>query len=176
MARTIREVKKKVKKTRLVYGEGAVEGEFLHHLHRCYFSRSGSWSVKAEHGVGGSPESILRSVLQRLERTEFDEVYLLLDTDRPWSEALKNRAVEYNVRLIGSDPCIEGLFLRILAHRSGKWEQDCQSAKRVFYEAYAKRKRENIDSQCCEKLFPSDVLEVSRKSVALLDSLILLFE
>lgn len=172
MARTIREVKR----TRLVYGEGAVEGEFLHHLHRCYFSRSGIWSVKADHGVGGSPESILRSVLQRLERTEFDEVYLLLDTDRPWSDALKDRAAEYNVRLIGSDPCIEGLFLRILAHRPGKWEKDCQNAKRIFYGEYARRKRENIDSQCCEKLFRPDVLEISRKSVALLDSLIMLFE
>ena len=165
-----------LKRTRLIFGEGAVEGNFLRYLHKTYYVRTSAWSVKADNGLGGDPVSVLRQALQRTQQVDYDEVYLLLDTDREWRKEFKLEAEKNQIQLIGTTPCIEGLFLEILNDRSRQRRNSCHRAKSRFYKHHAKNKNQNIDHHCCERLFPKTTLDTRRHDLHILHQLIELFE
>jgi len=52
----------------------------------------------------------------------------LLGTNIPWSEALRKKAAQHHIVLIGNTPCIEGLFLALLGHAVPANSTDCKKA------------------------------------------------
>lgn len=102
------------RKTLLVVGEGATEAAFLSYLRRLYCSGKKGPKVTIKNAHGKGPEHVLDFAKRAQRGVAFDHVVAFLDTDIPWTAALKKEAKQSKIELIGNTPCIEGLFLKML--------------------------------------------------------------
>lgn len=102
------------RKTLLVVGEGATEAAFLSYLRRLYCSGKKGPKVTVKNAHGKGPEHVLDFAIRSQRSVAFDQVAVFLDTDIPWTDALKKQAEQSKIELIGNTPCIEGLFLKML--------------------------------------------------------------
>ena len=100
--------------TLLVVGEGATEAAFLSYLRRLYCSGNKGPKVTVRNAHGKGPEHVLDFARRAQRGVAFDYVVAFLDTDIPWTDALKKQAKQSKIELIGNTPCIEGLFLKML--------------------------------------------------------------
>lgn len=166
MARKMREVRK----TLLAVGEGATEVAFLTYLREMYCSDRQGVSVKVRNAQGKGPEHVVSHAIGQCRDADYDRRLALLDTDLPWTTELLKRATDYRIELMGSDPCIEGLFLAIL----GKTVPANSSESK-------KRLQRLIGSDMTEKShysdhFPRPVIEAARKRLPSLNRLLECFE
>lgn len=114
--------RKKIPTTVLMIGEGAVtEKKWLEHLQDLFEQSEIATTVKAGRG---NAKGTLRVALNEVEDDHgFDRVLVLMDTDESWGDPNKpadvdtiTRAVECKIKLLGTDPCLEGFLLRLLKH------------------------------------------------------------
>ena len=95
----------------------------------------------------------------------FIETYLLLDADIPLPQHVLKKASSKKIRVLLSDPCIEGEFLAVLQHtgfnKTGKSSDAC---KRLFHEHYL-NEDDKMDRDCYRKYFTKDLFESSMKNV-----------
>jgi hypothetical protein len=147
------------KRTLLWLGEGKAEKTFLQHLKRCFLSRDGNVAVKVENAFGGSPQSIIECAKKHIRTTGYDCVLVLLDTDREWPKNIKSKYKKSSLLLVGSKPCLEGLYLKILNHTGFSPEaHNTDECKDEFYKHFM-NENEIFEIISYEKYFPCDKLK-----------------
>lgn len=112
--------------TLLVVGEGATEAAFLSYLKRLYCSENKGPKVTVKNAHGKGPEHVLDFAKRAQRGVAFDFVVVFLDTDIPWTDALKKQAKQSEIELIGNTPCIEGLFLKMLGRPVPELSAHCK--------------------------------------------------
>lgn len=96
-----------------IVGEGLAERVFLEHLKSLYAPRGCGVTYKIIEASGKGGRGVLDYAISRTHGFDYDEVYVLLDTDTDWDDVQRERARENNIRVVESDPCIEFWLLAI---------------------------------------------------------------
>ncbi|POE11000.1 hypothetical protein BV921_08150 [Pectobacterium odoriferum] len=117
-------VRRSVRKTLLLVGEGYAEKAFLSHL-KSLFS-NGTFKVSTVTAGGKGPEHVITHAISCKKCDGYDFVIVLLDTDLPWPKSHIRSALSAGINLIGSEPCLEGLLLDILGLRKVNSNKGCK--------------------------------------------------
>jgi hypothetical protein len=144
------------KNTVFGFGEGESERVFLKHLRSLYAGNK--TSVRVDAAGGKDPSHILEKAVRVRSNIPYNHSFALLDTDREWSQSLRNKAKTKRIELIGSSPCIEGMLLSILELRANPQNRSSNDCKRHFQEAYLRVGRTITDTDC-KRLFPKTTLD-----------------
>ena len=167
--------RRQIKHTVLAVGEGNTEKAFLKYLKSLYGRRYDEISIKVESTQGGSPKTIIYQVV-KMHPERYDTAFLLLDTQPAWPDKSDSNAKESNLDLIGSVPCVEGLFLTILNPRKEWGHTSPAECKRIFERKYIGRSNK-FHEENYYRVFPKDLLEKARNRVPALDKILkLMFE
>lgn len=114
MIRHHSQIRREAKTTLLIVGEGDTEKAFLDHLKSHYVIRGCGVSVTTRNAHGKGPENVVGVAIRHAKGADYTIVAVLMDTDLPWSSALRKLARTNKICLIGANPCCDGLLLRIL--------------------------------------------------------------
>lgn len=104
----------KAQRTLLLVGEGYHEKAFLNHLKQLYAPRGCGLSVAVKSAGGKSAKHIIEWTTRQIANTAYDNVAVMLDTDTDWSPALAKQAKAKRIQVLPSEPCFDGLMLRLL--------------------------------------------------------------
>lgn len=168
MSRFIKKIRK-TKKTREIFGEGREDKTWLSHLKSLY-SRNSDYFVKIDCGAGGSPVDVVDAAIRK---SKADEVYVVVDKDRPEQELLeaRSKAKLHGIELIEIELCMESMLINIIESEFRK----VKDAKTYFETNYigAKKRR---DREAYAKKFPKSLLDKRRKTIKELDKIIRIIE
>lgn len=157
MARRKRNVRS-VAKTLLIYGEGKTERAFCLFLKDLLVKRNSGVKMTIGAGNGGGPIELMRKVQGKLERMDFDNCVVLMDTDLPWPKSLPKRVNKTRIHYAGAIPCIEGLFLKLLNDpKYHSVQHSSQKCKRHFHKKYL-GEEEKYDKDNYHKIFKKQTL------------------
>ena len=112
------------------------------------------------------------------DSADYDSKYILLDTNsksKPEIQELEKKAKKYNIELIWSVPCLEGLLLKMLKKGFRENNADSKKCKSIFKNEY-NNKKENWGIQLLEKLFPKETIEIKKNKIPVLEKLIHIIE
>lgn len=162
--------------TIFIYCEGKTDGLFTQHLKRLYLQR-GTKHVAIKTGTGGDYFTFISEVEKNAQARDYDEKYIVLDTNGKSKEELnkaKKLAQPKNIKLIWQQPCLEGIFLRIL--KSEKFiKEKSKGCKLAFNKEYVPDDTP-FSEILLKKLFTKDILNSKRQELSELDQLIQLME
>ena len=96
----------------MIVGEGRHEEAFLNHLKQLYVSRGCGLSVTIKNARGKGAKHVVEWTIRQMANAAYDEVAVLLDTDKDWSQAIVNKAKKRKITVFASDPCFEAVLLR----------------------------------------------------------------
>jgi hypothetical protein len=156
--------------TVLAVGEGETDKAFLKYLKARYIKREDGISIKVECAHGGGPECVITHSI-KLNPRNYDGAFALLDADRPCRSSYLKKAKEKRLELIWSDPCIEGLLLKILDPAFNPSVHKSSECKKLFESHYLNKDEKLVPEKYVE-YFPLDLLENHRRQVPELDRLI----
>ena len=163
------------RQTIFIYCEGKTDSLFVQHLKNLY-PPPRTKKVKIKKGTGGDPYTLISEVKRNAQVRDYDEKYIVLDSDGKNKEELQK--VEKSdqakdIELIWQIPCLEGVFLRILKNEIFIKETS-KNCKSKFNNLYMP---DNTPlSEKLEELFTKDSLDSKRQEVKELDQLIKLME
>ena len=101
--------------TLLVVGEGPHDKAFLKHMQNIYDRRDSDQKVTLDSADGGSPRDIIKTVISKYRNAEFDQVFILLDSDVTITQQDRDLARKKKIVLLESTPiCLEGMLLEVL--------------------------------------------------------------
>jgi hypothetical protein len=149
----------------LLVGEGADECAFLQHLKRLYVHRRSGVAVTIRNAHGKGPEHVVDFAARQARNAAYDARAAVLDTDLPWPARVITRARRERVLLLASDPCLDGLLLRVLARPVPEASADCKAALRRIIPDPA-------DPESYRAVLTRDLLEGRRAHVPTLASLV----
>lgn len=159
-----------VRSTLLIVGEGDSEEAFLKHLRSLYCSSGEGVVATVRNAHGKGPENVIDFAKRQARIGEYRKLVALLDTDIPWTDALKKEARKARIVMIGSVPCFEGLLLSILGHRPAGQCAECKlSVKKMLG-------LDLTETQQYSGRFSKSVLEAARMNLPELDRLLRFFE
>jgi len=108
----------KAQRTLLIVGEGDTECAFLQYTKHLYVQRGCGLSVTIKNARGKGAKHVIDWTIRQMANAEYDSVAALLDTDTDWTPAVRKRAQQKKITLLTSEPCFEGLMLRVLGQSS----------------------------------------------------------
>ena len=141
------------RKTVFGFGEGEAEVVFIKHLLAMY-AQQRTITVRIRPAGGKSPGYILTKAIRVRNTVPYDHSFILLDKDIQWTGALKKKAGDGGFELIGSKPCVEGLFLSVLDPHTNHEGRTSSTCKREFEKTHLGANR-TINEKDCHKLFTS---------------------
>ena len=97
--------------------------------------------------------------------------FILLDTDREWTQTLKNKAAKKHIELIGNSPCLEGLFLCILDPKNNYSNHPSNECKKQFQNNYLHENRTVTDIDC-KRLFTKVIIDSARAKIKTINRII----
>lgn len=127
MARHHPKPHRQAKTTVLIVGEGDTEKAFLDHLRTHYVTRGCGVSVTTRNAHGKGPENVVDVAIRHAKGADYSIVAVLMDTDLPWTPALRKLAQTKKICLIGASPCCDGLLLRILGEPVPEASAHCKT-------------------------------------------------
>lgn len=164
--------RRKTKKTRLVFCEGAHDKTFLSCLKTCF--KSDRVNVDIKRGTGGDQRHLVEEAYKKGQ--PYDQTYVKLDGDRPKVEmaAAEELSVVLGVGVLRSAPCIERLLIAILepGKRIASWGP--KKLKRYFQDTYIPEAK-RTDVRAYESLFTKAVLNEAKERLPELRELVELF-
>ena len=167
---------RQVRHTIFIYCEGKTDHLFVQYLKRLYLLR-GTKQVDPRKGRGGGLSTFISDIIGNAQVRDYDEKYIVLDSDDKKEEELKESQTEsqkYNIQLIWQKPCLEGVFLRIL--KGDQFiKETSESCKAIFKREYMPDNT-SLTESLLEKLFTKNILNTKRKKVSELNQLIQLME
>ena len=165
--------KRFILRTILAVGEGETEQAFLKFLKQIYVLRGRGVSVKTPLGKQGGELSGSVSKAERIkENGDYECVFLLRDLDtREFSSGENIRGI----LLLGSTPCIEGLFLDVLVPHKRKESWTAAQCKREFESGYLDEKKK-LDSRNYFSVFSKEKIEVARRGIPVLNDILNILE
>jgi len=138
MART-KHLDRSAAKTLLIFGEGKTERAFTGFLKKVFVERNSGVRITIDYGNGGSPTELLKKVRGKLQRRSFDDCVVMMDTDLPWPASRPPKINKTRIHYVGSKPCIEGTFLKLLNDPNYQGMQGSSAkCKRYFHKNYLK--------------------------------------
>ncbi|MES9905700.1 MAG: hypothetical protein ABW168_23895 [Sedimenticola sp.] len=160
--------KRIILKTILIVAEGFCDKAFVDYLKSLYIKRSCGVTVKVKNAMGKGSIHVVRHTIRI--REGFDVKAAFYDTDVPLPDGHRKTANGKGIRLIESNPCLEGLLLDIL----GKYVPHCcAECKESFIPELAGKDPTEPDSY---SIFTKDILEAKRGQVPELEQLLTLLE
>lgn len=160
-----------VRRTALIYCEGAHDLAFVRHLIKLFEKEKKSKiRHRSKQGHGGAPDSLINEAVNVIG--SFDKKIVKADRDREESEIQKAEALslEYSIPIIWSEPCLEALLLSIIEEKNYT-NQSSKLCKQRFEEKYIPPNK-RTDSRAYEKLFTLDVINKARKRIPELNQLV----
>lgn len=165
--------RRRTKKTRLVYCEGAHDRAFLECIKSVYSSEV--YTVDVRRGAGGDQPHLVEAANKK--GRAYDQAFLKVDGDRDLEEmaTADSLAEELKVILLRTKPCLEALLITILEpnKRIGSW--NAARLKRYFQETYIPESK-RTDARAYSAVFTKQVLDEARGRLAELDALVRLFQ
>jgi len=159
----------KASQTLLIVGEGRHEEAFLNHLKRLYVSRGCGLSVTIKNARGKGAKHVVEWTIRQMANAAYDDVAVLLDTDKDWSQAVARKAKQKKIVVLASDPCFEAVLLRILGkHPVG----DAKALKKTIA-PYLKGDATIRDNY--QEHFGDEQLQKARTRMPLIDALLKAF-
>ena len=152
--------------TILFVGEGKTECAFLSHIMSLYISRGCGVSVKIRNAHGKGSDHVVDYAIRQCRNSDFDRVVVLLDSDMAMSASVRRRARSKKIQMIESNPCLEGLLLKILGRHVPATSELC---KKQTGHALPARLTTQVDYGAD---FPMDIMEDRRKHVPELGKLL----
>lgn len=164
--------RRRTKKTRLLYSEGAQDKAFLDYLKTVYSSEC--YNVDIKRGAGGNQIDLVNQAYKK--GRPYGEVFLKLDGDRDSAEmaAADTLADELGVIILRSTPAIEKLLLNILEPDKGISSWSTKRMKGYLEKEYIPPVK-RTDSRAYADRFNKDVLEEARARLPELESILRLF-
>lgn len=164
----INTMKKRILKRTLTFvGEGECEQGFLKYLRQIY--RPSGLKVTPKTAGGKGPSNVLSTAIGTYQNSGCDKVAVLLDTDLMWPKDLIKDTERYGIIVIGSSPCLEGLFFKILGIKIPEPITDGKKCKQEF------NKKFDIDlTDPCqyELIFSKEILDEASKDIIVLKTII----
>lgn len=157
--------KRRVRKTLLIVGEGSSEKAFLGHLKSLYSTAAGP-SISLISAGGKAPDGPIDEAISYKKQREYDEIVVLLDTDIAWKKEKINEAEYNNIKLVGSEPCLEGLLLKILDKSVSDESKKCKTQLQNMLPG------KSTESRSYVPLFKKELLDKARNKVEHLNILI----
>ena len=148
--------------TVFAFGEGEAERIFLKYLRSIY--SDDKTSVKVDDAGGKNVSYILKKAVRIRGDIKYNHCFILLDTDREWTQALKNKAANKGMELIGSSPCLEGLLLCILNPENNYSHQSSNECKKQFQDKHLHENKIITDIDC-KRLFPKIIIDSARTKI-----------
>ncbi len=155
-------------KTKLAYGEGPTEEALMRYINSKY-AKKNETRIVITNGGGGGPHSVIDHAIRQVKAFDFNEKFILLDSDMPISEKYQAKIKQYDFRVYFSSPCLEGLLLTILGHNISGYSSDM--CKKVFHTQFLSKKDKLIHHKY-EQHFPLHLLEAEKSRIELLSKLI----
>lgn len=155
---------RKLKKTLLAVGEGSSEKAFLLHLKSIYSTGDPKVTVVTAGGKG--PNNVINHAIACMRCDGYDECVVLLDTDIPWPPKLVKQAEAKGIRLVGSDPCLEGFLLDILSRRKSNTNDGCKELLHPLLNG------ESTSRDSYSILFKKDIIENAKQRIEKLKVLV----
>lgn len=153
-------------------GEGKTGKAFLRFLKELFRDEYDNISFRIHASSGGSPEVMLKKVIDRME-WPYTKAFILLDKDKPPSKQTVQDATRKGIVFVQSNPCIEGLFLSILEPAKDYSNEASNWCKRKFEDNYLDYKMKLNDQQY-KNIFTREVLLDARDRVPALNQLLTL--
>ena len=113
--------------TILLVGEGVTDSAFLKHLKSLYISRGSGISAKIRNAHGKGPDHVVDYAIRHRQNAAYDRVVALLDADLEMSTAACRRARSKKIQIIKTEPCLEGLLLKILGKYVPAKSAECKA-------------------------------------------------
>ncbi|MDX8392598.1 MAG: RloB domain-containing protein [Mariprofundaceae bacterium] len=152
--------------TLLIVGEGRHEEAFLNHLKRLYVTRGCGLSVTIKNARGKGAKHVVEWTIRQINNAAYDDVAVLLDTDKDWSLIIAKKAKQNKIVVFASDPCFEAVLLRALGkHPVG----DAKALKRTIA-PYLKNDATIRDNY--QEYFGDEQLQVARTREPTIDKLL----
>lgn len=105
----------KAKSTLLIVGEGQSEVAFLNHVKQLFSVRGNGKQIKIKNAQGGGAKHVIDWTLRQKLNADYDVVAVIFDTDTVcWNEKVQSNAKKNRIHLLTSEPCLEGMLLRVL--------------------------------------------------------------
>lgn len=119
MARRSRTRKRHVVKTALlIVGEGPDDQAFVKHMNQVFREESTGIRASINKESGGSPGNVIANTTRKYKNDDFDQRFIVLDSDIPISEASQQLAEKHGYAIILWNPqCLEGALLDVLGER-----------------------------------------------------------
>jgi len=171
--RTMPKATREIRKTVFGFGEGETENIFLKHLRSLY--SAGKTHVTIDHAGGKAVTYILAKANRIRSFNSYNHSFILLDSIPTWPSASLDFARKNNFELIGSEPCIEAIFLKILTPAIDLNGSNSQACKRRFCDKHLNGRRLISDSEC-KRLFLKSRLDSARTQILRLDRVIQIIE
>ena len=159
-------VRRSIKRTLRIVGEGYAEQYFLEHLRATYLRRTGSISLKITNARGKGGKAVLDHALRPQIRAGFDSIAVLVDTDQDWNDAQRCRAKNNGIVVLESDPCLERVLLEI---HGTVVTGSSRQLKREFNTRFG---LDAHDVRVYQERFKKATIDLARKRIAMLDQLL----
>ncbi|TMO53096.1 RloB domain-containing protein [Pseudoalteromonas phenolica] len=156
--------KRPIKETLVIVAEGQADEAFVKHVKSLF--GVGNPRVTPKSAGGKGPSNVIGDAIGTLRSSGCDRVASILDTDLPWPATKVREAKSKKIRLIGSNPCLEGLLLKILGKRVPASSNDCKE------ELHPMLSGKETEKESYAELFTKELLNEARKTVPELDELI----
>jgi hypothetical protein len=152
-------VRRVLRPTLLVVGEGYAEYEFLCHIRSLYCSDMNGCAMSVRNAKGKGAAHVVDHAIKAGRAAAYDQVAALLDTDTDWNDKTARSARQNGVIALLSEPCLESVLLNIHGVKSVGLTADRKNAFRKKFGGEAH------DDGLVEKHFSKDILDQSRERV-----------
>ena len=167
------------RRTIFIYCEGKTDALFVQHLKGLYLQR-GTKQINIKRGMGGGDGlKFISEVKKEARFIEYDEKYIVLDSNgktKEKREDLETSAQEEKIQLIWQQPCLEGVFLRILKDKNFITTKSSQHCKSTFKDSYLTSNTQSLTTLVLERIFSKIILDKKRQQLPELNQLIQLME
>lgn len=164
--------RRRTKKTRLVYCEGAGDKAFLDCLKPLY--TTDIYNVDIKRGTGGDQVHLVEEAIRK--GRAYDEKFMKIDGDRDLDEMAnaEQLANAHELIILKTTPCIERLLINILepSKRIGSWNS---SQLKTYFEAKYINRNKRTDVRIYQKCFPKATLDEAKERLPELKELTDLF-
>jgi hypothetical protein len=165
---------RQIQKTVFAFGEGETENIFLKHLRSIY--ANGKTHTTVDHAGGKNTSYIIQKAIRVRSFNSYNHSFIFLDTIPVWSLTDKNYAKAKSFELIGSEPSVEAIFLRILEPPKDFSTESASNCKRRFNKIYLNGNSRAINENECKKFFLKSRLDLARKYIPELNRIIEIIE
>jgi hypothetical protein len=137
MKRPLDAVRRSLRTTVLIVGEGSAEQNFLNHVRIAFLARNGDLvlTVKNAHGKGG--RAVLQKAIATNRLTPYDRAAVFVDTDVDWSDRERKLARERHVTALESTPCFEAVLMAIAGHAAPSDTRRCKQSFEQYFNCQA---------------------------------------